>query len=469
MINFKLLEYIVYLQSTIIYLITLLFGKWYSIIPDEPVKKDYRKLEVDNLPILERIEPLDFTELLANYFETFDKPLRPVKSRSGKVVPSDISCPRCGAPHNYIYDNNGGRGQYLCKVCDTVFKPNIKLKTLTYKCPHCNRTLELKKQRKDFNVYKCINSQCEYYLSKKHSMTKDEKLRYKQNPQSFKLHYIFREFNTDFIPLSSKSKAELKFDISRLRVSSHLLGLILTYSVNFGMGLRRTSKILKDVHGVDISHQTISNYLEAVSLAVKPMIDNYDYELTDSLCGDETYIKVNGKWHYIFFFMDSIKKTILSYRVFKNRDTISAIYAVNDVLEKLKTIPSDLKLITDGNPIYLLAQQFFAQHDINFGVEQVIGLTNKDEVSKEYRPLKQTIERLNRTFKGNYRPTFGYGSEGGSIASVTLFTAYYNFLRPHSSLEDECPVVVPELVNLPNMPARWTKLLQLSQNYYIQL
>ena len=23
----------------------------------------------------------------------------------------------CGAPHHYLYDNNGGNGQYQCKVC----------------------------------------------------------------------------------------------------------------------------------------------------------------------------------------------------------------------------------------------------------------------------------------------------------------------------------------------------------------
>lgn len=225
---------------------------------------------------------------------------------------------------------------------------------------------------------------------------------------------------------------------------------------------------MKDVHGVSISHQSILNYENAVALYLKPFIDNYPYELSNQFCGDETYIRVNGRWHYLFFFFDAVKKIILSYPVSKNRDTQTAILAIDQVLMKLKEIPDDLTFIVDGNPIYLLAQHFFAQHDIWFEIKQVIGLTNEDEVSKEYRPLKQIIERLNRTFKGNYRSTHGFGSDQGSVSYVTLFVAYFNFLRPHASLEGNVPVMIPELAKLPHMPARWTKLIELAQQWLVE-
>ena len=50
-------------------------------------------------------------------------------------------------------------------------------------------------------------------------------------------------------------------------------------------------------------------------------------------------------------------------------------------------------------------QQFKIEKDWDVFITQVIGLTNDDEVSKEYRPFKQLIERLNRTFKESYRIT----------------------------------------------------------------
>lgn len=40
-------------------------------------------------------------------------------------------------------------------------------------------------------------------------------------------------------------------------------------------------------------------------------------------------------------------------------------------------------------------------YKVIFDITQAIGLTNNDKFSKEYRPLKQIIERLNRTFKGD--------------------------------------------------------------------
>src|SRR5690625_4761991 len=219
----------------------------------------------------------------------------------------------------------------------------------------------------------------------------------------------------------------------------------------------------ENVHGKPL--KPVIRRKNNVALITKPFIDHYPYELSDSFCGDETYIRVKGKWHYLFFFFDAVKKVILSYYVSPNRDTPSAMKAIGDVLTKFKEIPEELTFVVDGNPIYILAQHYFAQRDIDFDVYKLIGLTNDDPVSEEYRPLKQIIERLNRTFKGNYRATTGFGSQTSSVSYVTFFVAYFNFLRPHASLENQVPVVIPELKKQPHMPARWTKLIELSQDF----
>ncbi|MGV3487363.1 MAG: IS6 family transposase [Tuberibacillus sp.] len=465
-----LLAIINYQEKIIRILLTLLIGKGLLDKPTEvPINKPYRKLQVDDLPIIVTPEKLDFKHLLSEYMISKGKPLKPVQRRSNSTpVPSSIKCPKCGAPSDYLYANNGDKGQYQCKVCACLFSAkNRYLKEAILKCPHCSKTLEKVKERKDFDVLKCKNNDCPYYQKKLNSMTQKEKKRFKEDPQAFKVRYIYREFHIDFQPLSKDSPQKPKVDLSRLYVSPHTLGLILTYHVNYGLSARKTAALMKDVHGVSISHQSILNYENSVALTLKPYVDYYPYELSDQFCGDETYIRVNGRWHYLVFFFDAVKKVILSYPVSPNRDTVTAIKAIDDVLQKLKDIPEDLTFVVDGNPIYLLAQHFFAQHGIPFDVKQVIGLTNEDEVSKEYRPLKQIIERLNRTFKGNYRPTHGFGSEKGSVSFVTLFVAYFNFLRPHSALEGKVPVLIPGLKDLPNMPARWTKLIGLAQQWLV--
>lgn len=435
----------------------------------QPINKPYRKLQVDDLPIIEKLQKLDYQLLLKQHLEEKGKPLKPVQRRKGSTpVPSTTKCPKCGATSQYLYANNGGKGQYQCKVCSNLFnEKNRFLKEAILKCPHCLKTLEKIKERKDFDVYKCKNNDCSHYQKQLSSMSQKEKKRFKEDPQAFKLRYIYRKFHIDFQPLSKESPKKSKVDLSRLYVSPHTLGLILTYRVNYGLAARKTAAIMRDVHGVSISHQSILNYENSVALMLKPYIDHYPYELSDQFCGDETYIRVNGRWHYLFFFFDAVKKVVLSYPVSPNRDTLTAIKAIDEVLQKFQEIPKNLSFVVDGNPIYLLAQHFFAQHGVAFDINQVIGLTNEDPISRQYRPLKQMVERLNRTFKGNYRSTYGFGSEHGSVSYVTLFVAYFNFLRPHAALEGYVPQVIPELELLPHMPARWTKLIELSQQWII--
>ena len=177
MINTLIIQYITYLHSLVTALMVIVFGKGFTSLPDEkPTKKEYRKMQVDDLPIFQEPQKLNYKEVLTNYFNEHGKELKPVKSRKGKMAtPSSLICPICNAPHNYIYDNNGGRGQYLCKVCSTTFKPNNYRLAVKLKCPHCSKTLSKIKERKDFIIHKCKNDDCSYYKHNLNSMTAEEK------------------------------------------------------------------------------------------------------------------------------------------------------------------------------------------------------------------------------------------------------------------------------------------------------
>src|SRR5690625_688448 len=156
------------------------------------------------MPVIETLEKLDYQELLKDYQATHDKELKPVRRRKNSVVnvPTTMTCPKCSAPAAYLYANNGDKGQYQCKVCACLFsKQNRYLKEAVLKCPHCLITLEKIKERKDFYVFKCKNDNCSYYQKKLRQMMKEEKKRFKQDPQAFKVRYIFREFHFDFKPL----------------------------------------------------------------------------------------------------------------------------------------------------------------------------------------------------------------------------------------------------------------------------
>lgn len=429
----------------------------------------YKKFTVDKLPVIEKFEKLNYKKLLSEHRTLHGKELTPINSRGKNPVPPGISCPRCGAPHNYLYDNTGGRGQLMCKVCDLRFsRKKTDFKPLKFLCPYCGRALSLVKKRKSFNIHKCVNDKCPYYINTLESLSFEELAEYEQDKHKFKLRYIYREFTIDFFKVDLSTMPKGSVNLSFRKFSSHIMGLCLTYNVNLGLSTRATARALWEIHQVKISHVMVSKYAKTAATLVQPFVDNYDYKPTNYLAADETYIKVKGVKHYVWFIMDAIKKSILGYQVSDSRDIGPCILAMRKAFNKFKDFPGKaLKFVADGYPVYNLARQQFLLNDMDFDLIQVIGLTNDDPVSTEFRWLKQIIERLNRTFKFSYQKTNGYGSGEGSDSHVSLFVAYYNFLRPHSYSYWEPLNQISELEVIPNMPAKWQKLIELSQQYIL--
>ena len=432
---------------------------------DKPDDVKYRLFNVDDAAIIEpfvSIEHKDYKQLIK------DNNIKPIKRRNGKDIKLDISCPCCGAPKDYLYDNNGKGIQFECKVCSYIFSNNTnKQKDIILKCPHCRYQLNLCHQRDDFDVYRCVNNNCPFYIKNKNSLNAHDMQLYKEHPEKLKLRYIYRKFNVEFKTLTADYRNFVKspIDISKAYSSQYIIGLCLTYHVNYGLSYRQTATILKDIHDVNISYKTVENYCKAVSTIVHPLLEFYPYELSDTIAADETYIKILGKTNYIFFYFDAIKKIVTSYRVFEKRDSLSSIKASFSTLIKYDELPESLKVISDGNPIYNVAVQYWCQNGLPFKLYQVIGLTNRDDVSREYRSQKQIIERFNRTLKYYYRPKGGFTSLDNANSYMVLFATFNNFLRPNKALDWNTPVQLDELKNISNMPNKWIQLINMSYKY----
>ena len=340
------------------------------------------------------------------------------------------------------------------------------------RCPYCDRALERKKDRKDFSIYKCTNPNCSYYVRNFAKLDDDAKLD-EQKRNEYKLHYIYREFTKDFFALDldslPKNASSLRFD----KFSMEVVTLCLTYHINYQISLRRTKDILWDIHGIRISHQQIANYCKTAAVLVKPFVDHYDYKPSGDLAADETYIKVRGIKGYVWLIMDAVKRSILGYRCSDNRGVGACILTMRQALNHFREkLPEGFRFIADGYSAYpLAAMQFDLEYGENFrfDITQVIGLTNDDEVSAEFRPFKQLIERLNRTFKSSYRPTCGYDSFENASLDLALWVAYYNFLRPHHHFGRKVLNPVPALECVQRMPDKWQQLMLLGQRQIIKL
>ena len=113
-----------------------------QMIFDDSNSPEYQKFKIDKLPTILKFEKVDYKLLLAYYKHKYNKTVKPIQRRNGKSIPEKIKCPKCGAPHEYIYDNNGNKGQYKCKICNLPFKEtNYATKPIVFICPYCGATL----------------------------------------------------------------------------------------------------------------------------------------------------------------------------------------------------------------------------------------------------------------------------------------------------------------------------------------
>ena len=435
---------------------------------------EYQKFKTDELPKIEYFHHEWDWRLLIPYIEhRYHIKINPIARRKECNIPDDCTCPFCNAPKPYLYSNNGDKGQILCKVCETNFSPqeNRFSKMITLRCPHCNHSLVHKKDRKHFIVHKCVNPKCPYYL---HNLKKVDKehLEKDYGKNEYKLHYIYREFTVDFFKMDlnflPKNASSLKFS----KFDSQIMSICLTLHVNLGLSLRKSAQALKDLYNISISHQQIANYCKTAAICIKPFVDNYDYRPGNTLTADETYIKIRGVKAYIWFIMDAAKRSIIGYQVSDNRGVGPCILAMRMAFRHFKELPEKFRFIADGYSAYpLAAQQFFREFGdaFKFDITQVIGLTNDDAVSKEFRPFKQMIERLNRTYKASYRSTNGFDNIEGANYDLALWVAYYNFLRPHKHAGNKVLNEVDLLKGADNMPGKWQLLIFLGQQTILNL
>ena len=240
-INF-LLVYIQYLERTIKWLLLLLARH----IPlgqmayDDSHSPEYQKFKLDKMPTIIKFEKQDYAFLLLYYEWKYKKPVKPIKRKNGRAIPETIVCPRCNAPHLYIYDNNGGKGEYLCKICGQCFTSGTTAaKPLVLACPYCGKMLQPKRTRKHFTVHTCNYRRCSFYLNNLKKLPKDLPA---DKRSDYKLHYVYREFHINFFAMDLVTLPDNASSLKFTQKSAHIMGLCLTYHVNLSLSLRQSLK-----------------------------------------------------------------------------------------------------------------------------------------------------------------------------------------------------------------------------------
>ena len=75
-------------------------------------------------------------------------------------------------------------------------------------------------------------------------------------------------------------------------------------------------------------------------------------------------------------------------------------------------------------------------------------------------PNGSKANKANRTYKYHTRPRAGFKTFDGAVALTTVFVAFYNFIRPHSTLKNATPVALDALNEHSLMPDKWVALIE---------
>jgi transposase-like protein/uncharacterized protein YbaR (Trm112 family) len=425
-------------------------NKFKKVLP-----KEYRKFYPNSLaPIINKsiFEHEHYSSILSK------NNIKPVKSKNPVI--SSICCPYCKAPSNYLYYNNGiKKSQIKCKCCNHTFSskiPNIADKREFY-CPYCKKKLYTWKKKKSYFSYKCMNDNCSFHINTIKSFSKVAKKMYKINPDNFKTRYNYKHYFIDYQYLSTKNC----FDYNIKNINNpDLIGLIFSLRITFKLSLRDCVLALYNLFNINISHQSILNYQNMYAYIFQKFNTKYS-KLNSSICSaDETYIKISGKQHYLYFAIDCFNKNIFADNLSNDREFHDCYAFYKDICNNSNMDSFDF--ITDGCPSYqaVINQSKVDNLFPNVNHVKVIGLQNLDKTSKEYRAYKQIIERFNRTFKSYYKIQTSFKSFDGALNYIPAFIINYNFIRPHSSINNKAPVNLNFLQNIDKIPDKWIAIIK---------
>ena len=436
------------LKSLLNFLIKLflVFSQHFNVNfePSEKIDNSYsslNKLE-DPLPV---IENKDYRELLAQA-EKNGQPIKPVR----RIKPLNVDvekCSTCGAPKEYLGlfgRDSDGYQKVQCKVCKHQWAPEKPVQPKahpTYRCPYCNYALSKEKRRKHFTKYKCKNNECSKWV--KHGK-----------------RYRFRAFDFEPDELQSSTPEKAPVNLANSHYGSFIIAKAVDFYISLGLSLRQTVRAIKQTWQVSVSRESIQKWTVSLAFKLAPLIAKLPLPLSGTVAIDETYIKVKGKWHYLFTAIDAKRGFIIAQHLSKNRDAKAALTILKTIIERYDG--SNFTLVSDKAPIYdvaVHASRAFLNASIDH--KQIKGLFPDDQANdivEAYRPYKNTIERLFGTYKAHYKRHKSFSSYDGALSHAILFQLYFNYLKPHSSFNDQPPLQIQDKSGQP--VETWAQLIR---------
>ncbi|MGD0450970.1 MAG: IS6 family transposase [Candidatus Bathyarchaeia archaeon] len=195
-----------------------------------------------------------------------------------------------------------------------------------------------------------------------------------------------------------------------------------------GESLRNTMESLK-LLGVEVSHQTVFNWIKKYVALMKNYADKLVPNVGDTWRADEIYLKVKGNMKYLFSMMDDQTRFWIAQEVADTKDKHDARNLLRMSQELMGKKP--MTFITDGLHSYHVA----------YGKEW---WTMKGPRTKHIRHItlkgnhnNNKMERMNGEIRDREKTMRGLKTTDTAILQGCQL--YHNFIRPHEALDGKTP------------------------------
>lgn len=322
---------------------------------------------------------------------------------------TSVECPRCHSKNLYKFGFDKQANQkYQCKECKRQFiiGSTASPRKNYPKCPRCGAGMYLHHRHKHYCRFKCNNRKCNHTIVKYHS------------------------FNIE--PASSEAVAG-NVSLKGMRFPFHVVITALTLYFLNNSSTRSISDFFMATSNLKVSHVTIASWATKFAPLFKKKSDELIKDLnlkSDDWHADETVVFIKGKKYYLWLAIDSETRFVLAFHLSPYRDENSAHILINEASKH--GFPSSL--ITDRWPAYSQAAATLLPNTVHIPVEPMSGDMNNN-----------LIESFNKTFKAWYKTKKGFNSFEKANCLIFVFIYYYNFLRPHGSLNKLSPAEVAGL------------------------
>lgn len=324
------------------------------------------------------------------------------------IIPK-INCPRCQSSKLYKYGKDiHGYQKYLCRDCNHQFSTKPKsnhLRSGKYpRCPKCGKATFLHHNHRYYFNYRCCDKKCNHSFCVAKPTAIDE-------------------------PSSSNLPGKTNFKRMRFPMFVIITALNLFFLNN--SSTRKISQFLLITYNIKVSHVSVAAWVRKFA----PLFDTISRKLSSSIDlsssdewhADETVVKICGKKYYVWFIIDSETRFIIGFHLSPYRDSPQAFSLFN----KAREFGSPGAIVTDRYSAYKVPAKSIFNNANHIRVASF-----KDDISNNI------IESFNDAFKDWYKTKRGFNSFESANNLIATFVFFFNFIRPHSSLNDLTPAQV---------------------------